>query len=79
MEKERSYEQKKKKKEISEFNKVKHLLYYSLLRALYMQMNILNLQEEVIVGSDAQRYFATSPQGNLWIKHSLKCILRIVC
>lgn len=65
---------KKKKKEIAEFNKVKHLLYCSLLRAFNMQMNILNLQEEVIVGSDAQRYFATSPQGNLWIKHSLKCI-----
>lgn len=74
MEKERSYEQKKKKKKIAEFNKVKHVLYCSLLRAFNMQMNILNN-----IGSDAQRYFATSPQGNSWIKESLKCILRIVC
>ena len=49
-------------------------LYCSLLRAFNMQMNILNN-----IGSDAQRYFATSPQGNSWIKESLKCILRIVC
>ena len=63
---------KKKKKKIAEFNKVKHL-YCSLLRDFNMQMNILNN-----IGSDAHKYFATSPQGNSWIKHSLKCILRIV-
>ena len=72
-----SKKKKKPKTAILEFNKVKHLLYCGLLRTFNMLMNILNLQEEVIVGSNAQRYFTTLPQGNSWIKHSLKHILKI--
>lgn len=58
--------------------KVKHFLHCGTFWSLYYANERLNLQEWVTVGSVVQNYLTPSLQGNLWIKNSLKHILRIV-